>query len=243
MALAQAVRSNPRSALTTLSLWLAELTPSGTAAILSLIDCPRVVELSVDLDTSVAAVRAHSGDRPCVRYLLRCLVQLVPTLLARRQHPLRLSISHSADAPTVAALRELEKTHPMVAVGPFPDLRPRTRLFIAAWSSAALSIAFVRAHIGHPFARSVVPLIPTVSALAGTRGGGHARIRQEVRRSAQFGVRESPLSRKPTLRTAARSQLSRANAGAESTASAPPPCRSPSNFLSPIRFIHRSARS
>jgi hypothetical protein len=37
--------------------------------------------------------------------------------------------------------------------------------FRAAWSAAALGIAFVRAHVGHPFARSVVPLIPTVIAL------------------------------------------------------------------------------
>jgi hypothetical protein len=42
----------------------------------------------------------------------------------------------------------------------------RIRRFNAAWSSAALGIAFVRAHIDHPFARSVVPLIPTVIALS-----------------------------------------------------------------------------
>jgi hypothetical protein len=64
--------------------------------------------------------------------------------------------------------QQFEATHPMVAVGRYPSERPRFVQLYAVWSSAALAIAFVRAHIGHPFARSVVPLIPTVIALTGT---------------------------------------------------------------------------
>jgi hypothetical protein len=68
----------------------------------------------------------------------------------------------------------IERAHPLVVVKATHDdehapeqahrLVPIKR-FNGAWSVAALVIAFARAHVGHPFARCVLPLIPTVLAL------------------------------------------------------------------------------
>jgi hypothetical protein len=108
---------------------------------------------------------------------------------------LRLCVGNAIDAGALALLRDFGRTPPLVGVFvDWKDPRhaeylvrlfvPRLRAvrsarlsffapirgvragsYSATWSSAALGIAFMRAHIGHPFARSVVPLISTVVAL------------------------------------------------------------------------------
>jgi hypothetical protein len=117
-------------------------------------------------------VRLHAtalcADPQCL--LVLCVQLLVPPL-ENRKAPLCLSL-HCKDLAeeTRDRLRALNSGMRIVSFNSFRETSPKEdyaqdTLFFA-WSAAALAISFVRAHAGHPFARSVVPLIPSVLTLS-----------------------------------------------------------------------------
>jgi hypothetical protein len=98
--------------------------------VLSRIECPRICELSLPRNTSTAVVCIALPSRVCVcvcsfarsaltvRVLVRrCVLQSALPLLVRRRHPLRLFfVSDVSDSATLAALREIERAHPLIIV-------------------------------------------------------------------------------------------------------------------------------
>jgi hypothetical protein len=95
------------------------------------------------------------------------ICQLVKRLLQQRRAPLWLTLSCPDSVKTQTELKAARSGLRWIdmvldqsdwpACFAYRDLR---HLHHAAWCAAALTVAFVRAHGRHPFARSVVPLIP-----------------------------------------------------------------------------------
>jgi hypothetical protein len=99
--------------------------------------------------------------------------QFIAPILRQRRAPLTLWL-HCSDLSAATrsglmaartAMRHVQIVGDLVYKHLTAHRRACTR-YRAAWGAAALTIAFVRAHAGHPFARSVVPLIPSVVTLA-----------------------------------------------------------------------------
>jgi hypothetical protein len=93
--------------------------------------------------------------------------------LTRRKAPLTVDLygsEISIDLKCAEILRMVERARPFIAIwqGHFTSPEPallRIAQYDLAWTAAAVALSFVRANRTHPFALSILPLIPTIVAL------------------------------------------------------------------------------